>query len=112
MQFPESLDQVERDASQSFGQDWFWRFSFRYHDSFQLCSSILQSNLGFPQAVVLERQRCLSVVSDRSEDIVEFELSWKDIFHDVNGFLDIFQITVSVEYICNVSGNDRKLAGY
>lgn len=43
------------------------------------------------------------MVSDRSEDIVKFELPRKDILQDVHGFLNVIEVSASVKYICTVS---------
>lgn len=39
------------------------------------------------------------MISDESEDIVEFELPWKDILHDVDGVLNVIEVSASVEDI-------------
>lgn len=39
------------------------------------------------------------MVSDESEDIVEFELPRENILHDVNSFLNVIEVSASVEYI-------------
>ncbi len=51
------------------------------------------------QSIVSERLASLLWVNDRIEHIVQFELSWKDVHHDVHCMVWTIRVGISVQNI-------------